>query len=179
MSIDFSGEHVSIDLETMSLASNAVILSVGMVRFDFGGTMLERRAWYPSITEQLGKGRDVSSDTMNWWVKQDAAARAVFDQPRQSVYEVLAEIADFCHMAKGVWGYGGTEDNAKMIDLGLQFGKEPWHFRKNRCGRTLIALAEGFRWPDRVGVPHNALDDAESQAHAMANAARIMVGIKP
>lgn len=179
MNIDFSGEHVSIDLETVDMKSSAVILSVGVVVFDFAGTIYSRHEFYPSIAQQLLAGRTFDTETIKWWQKQDAKALAVFDVERAPVRAVLSTIAGITAGVNGVWGFGADFDNVKLMDLGMQFETTPWHYRKNRCGRTLISLAQGFEWPADVGAAHCAVDDAEAQAQGYVRAAGVISGLKP
>jgi exodeoxyribonuclease VIII len=63
-----------------------------------------------------------------------------------------------------VWGNGADFDNAILqaayAELNVPLG---WPFWNNRCYRTLKNLAPQVKM-ERIGVYHNALDDALSQA---------------
>jgi len=64
--------HAMIDLETLSTNPNAVILTVGGVKFDPTTQMKPYSEMYfrVDVDSQTNMGRDVMQDTVNWWSKQ-------------------------------------------------------------------------------------------------------------
>lgn len=157
-----------LDLETMDTSPSAVVLSIGAVRFD-------ERACYERIylvcaspahiEDQRAHGRTTSQSTMDWWEKQSPEARALFsDEENVSPAEALAQFADFCGPAPRIWGNGATFDNMILRSMYESYKrKTPWHYTADRCFRTLKSLTK-VPAPARVGVHHNALDDAIFQA---------------
>ena len=177
MQIDPNTIHAALDIETLSLRPNAVILSIGIQFFSFGDTTLlgDPVTFYPSVSEQLAHGRDISLDTVAWWRKQGDVARLVFDAQRTALVAVQADMTRLFEQVGfngGVWGFGSDMDNAKVEDMFRGAGLDcPWHYRANRCGRTLLGLAYADRkdivWPV-AGNAHTAAGDARSQAAAFA-----------
>lgn len=171
--------HIMLDLETLDTASSAVVISIGAVAFDPYTNALGDK-FYVEMTEdiaaQQARGRTISGDTVRWWMQQDALAKRVFSVPppdgvlRASTLEALSGFALFV-AANGdrdaeLWGNGVDFDNVILGSLYDAFGlRKPWSFGRNRCYRTMKNLGIGPRKPaNHTGIPHNALDDAVTQA---------------
>ena len=177
MKLDPQTIHAALDIETLSLRPNAVILSIGIQFFTFGDTTLlgDPVTFYPSVSEQLAQGRHIDPSTVDWWRQQSDVARLVFDTQRASLVAVQADMVRVLEAAGhngGVWGFGSDVDNAKVEDMFRTAGLScPWHYRANRCGRTLLGLVypkpKDIVWPV-AGNAHTAAGDARSQAAAFA-----------
>lgn len=167
---------VMLDLEATGTGPNAVIVSIGACFFDkeevgHGIYLVLERA------DQEAKGREVSIDTLDWWSRQSAEARSVFDAPQTPVEHALSAFSQFIELYADdpkkvcMWGNGSDFDNVILGTLYQTYDmKRPWSYSNNRCFRTLknIALAfDSHDLPEREGTHHNALDDAVFQA-AMA-----------
>ncbi len=173
--------RIMLDLETLSSRNNAVVVSIGAVPFgpdgvDTGRTFYEVLA----RADQVGYGRHIDPDTVDWWVQQTPEAQAVFSEKPSSPDLVLAKFSayvfhleelagDGSRMAQ-VWGYGSTFDNVVLRSLYQDYGlKAPWGYRGDMCHRTLVNLAKGLiEVPPRSGTHHHALDDAVYQAQCAA-----------
>lgn len=172
-------KHIMLDLETLDTVSSAVVLSIGAVVFDPETDALGDK-FYVEMTEDTGTqqalGRTISGDTVRWWMHQDELAKRVFSVPapggveRVNTPEALSRFSHFV-AANGdrdveVWGNGADFDNIILGSLYDKFGlRKPWSYSRNRCYRTMKNLGIGPRKPQaRVGVYHNALDDAVTQA---------------
>lgn len=175
--------HVAIDLESLDLRPSALILSVGLSAFTLQGGEVSTFYAVPSKEVQLLAGRTTDAGTKKWWDKQEPEAKAVLDLPGVPVLEVMDGIDAFFkrfsdngnHVA-GVWGYGSDFDNAMIQDFYATFGRRvPWRYTRNRCGRTVVALANVPFGPS-TGIHHNALDDARFQAR-MIREALIKLGV--
>jgi hypothetical protein len=162
-----------------------VVLSIGVVEF-----FPDR--WTPQSTEedligkkfystfnlqsQIDQGRTISADTLGWWMNQGSEARrAAFmkGQEAPQVSEVLLLLNDFIRQFPtpvALWGNGAAFDNVILTNLYNQFKIGPaYRFTSDSCYRTLKGLIPGVEPGKRVGVHHNALDDAIFQAmHACA-----------
>lgn len=162
---------VSLDLETMSTEPNAVVVSIGAVKVDTGtGLIIDKFYRVLPVQEQEKVGRHVSASTMAWWCRQSDEARSVFsDDPRAMVIYALYEFIEFMQGVDELWGYGSDFDNVILRSLFESFNvKAPWTHRQNRCLRTLKAMyPDTCKGMPKIGVEHNALDDAEYQAHCI------------
>lgn len=62
-------KHFSVDIETLSTAVNAAVLSIGAVEFDpLSGKIL--REFYHELDLSEQPGRHIDTNTVQWWFKQ-------------------------------------------------------------------------------------------------------------
>lgn len=180
--------HIMLDLETMSTASNAVILAIGAVHF--GQAEPDERAsfyidieagWY--MKTLVGKTFDVDLDTVMWWLQQSDAARAAVAN-NQSTAQLPGALDAFQSWAitradgdpsrLHIWGNGAGFDNVILANAYKACGVDaPWRFRNDRCYRTLKnEHADIPATPMAEEDRHHALKDAVHQAnHLMQIAA--------
>ena len=171
-------DHVMVDLETLGALAGCAVLSIGAVAFDHITGILGPE-FYQVINEDTCTvaGLEVDQDTQAWWRRQSEAAQVVWHQANDlNQSEALSKVLkDFnIYLSKfgdnvKVWGNGSDFDNAILYAayaaVNVPVG---WKFRNSRCFRTLKNLIN-VPAPDRVGIYHNALDDAKTQAiHANA-----------
>lgn len=167
--------HVMVDLETLSTASNAVILSIGAAAFD--PTQFEIYNTYEAHIDLMTTNLqvfDISPSTVAWWMSEDRQdARAYYLKAEKTDLstalwgfrtwlrdmEEAGEYTDTC-----VWGNGAPFDNVilrRAYELTNQ--DVPWKFRNDRCFRTLKSLVV-VEPPPEVEPKHAALSDAIWQA---------------
>jgi DNA polymerase III epsilon subunit-like protein len=160
---------VMFDLETLGTTADAVIMSVGAVKFDLRSGKIEDDAFYRSISieSNFDLRRRVSEDTLIWWMKQGAAAQTVFHEAKETLSVVLEELSDWIGNKKSlVWSNGADFDIPMLAHAFTQCQIEiPWEFYNARCVRTYKKLpgAENIKI-EQIGVKHNALADAYHQA---------------
>ena len=162
--------HVMIDIETLGLKEDCVVLSVGAVRFSALNGVGDGVHLKLDVADQVNKGRTIDYGTVEWWSKQGDQARAVLssDSSDLNPANAMMLLVTWMDEAVGVWGNGSDFDNRILTNLCEDFGVEPWKFWKNRCFRTLRALHSDVVH-EFEGTAHNALDDARNQAaHAVA-----------
>lgn len=159
---------VMVDLETLSLANNPVILSIGAARFDKDGiqaTFHEKIA----ITSCTEAGLDICDETVAWWQKQEADLRAEVMSGTKSLKNVLELFTIWLGENPTIWGNGATADNVWLKSAYEAVGLEaPWQYHANRCYRTAMAMFPPRRWTKPV-VAHDALEDAKAQAYNLLN----------
>jgi hypothetical protein len=163
---------IMVDLETLSTASNAVMLSIGAVAFSAQSNELGPEYHnIVSLTSGLSYGLQQSEDTIVWWNKQSPAARKTLLASEKSKVDLKKSMEDFnkwlsqFDLAKlRVWGNGSDFDNVILKSSYDATGvRMPWKFYNNRCYRTIKSLYKEVELA-REGVYHNALDDAKTQA---------------
>lgn len=162
---------IMVDIESLSTRAHAAIISIGAVRFN-ATTLDEENAFYRVITidSNLAEHRDISADTLKWWMKQDNNARAVFNDPSAVPLEqALLEFREWGCTPKQwenmrVWGNGADFDCTIVADA---YGNQgaPWKFYNTRCFRTLKSTdaARAVPKPENA-MAHHALFDAVAQA---------------
>lgn len=177
MGFDF--EHCMLDLETMSTAPNAAVIAIGAVMFNlkpkFGVDPMGPEFYRViDLKSSMGHGLVVDASTIQWWMRQEDAARNLFvDNPGSPLPAVLADFSSWLSWAAGrttnivkVWGNGSDFDNVILKSAYDACGLEvPWKYSNNRCYRTMRAMM----FPNATAAPfkgtkHNALDDAKNQA---------------
>ena len=158
------------DIESLSLKPNATILSIGAVKFNMNGVY---DSFYVNVvTDMNAEAFDIDPETQKWWSEQSDAARAVLLRDPQPIVTALAMFRKFLLGANsedevaGLWGNGSDFDNVVLNHAYNAMGMaRPWSYKANRCYRTMKSLYPEIKADDRNGVHHNALDDAEYQAH--------------
>ena len=163
---------IMIDLETLDNRPEAVVLTIGAVRFDPRGTgVVERLELRPTIEEQTEiHNRTISEDTLQWWAQQspDALEEALGDRGRQPFAECMETLYKFCWNRRAVWSNGATFDIVMMEHAWRQTSSRvvqiPWQFWTIRDTRTLYEVA-GVKLQSAGHVTsHKAVEDAERQA---------------
>lgn len=168
-----------IDIEGLGPMPGGVILSIGWCRFspdwvsqdESGEVRLE-------IQSQLDAGLSVDGSTLDWWLHQTAlpwAPGTVAQSPKAALVTFLASIAK----ADEIWAKPPQYDLAGIRAACTTFGiQDPWHFRKERCFRTIKAMApaELHLEPLAEGTKHGALVDAVHQAREAGIILESMIG---
>lgn len=170
---------IMLDLETMDTGPHAAIVAIGAVAVDAMGGRILTPMWYCSVDlkSAIELGGTVSGDTIMWWMKQSDAARNKLAEDPKDIDICLTAFSTWVKSWGDVrmWGNGSDFDN---VILGNAFKRSniplPWTYKNNRCFRTVINLAKGMNIPkpERVGVHHNALDDALYQAYGLVEFAK-------
>lgn len=168
---NFEMNHFSIDLETLGTRGDAAIVSIGVRQFNPDTGKLGDSFYRVIDLASSVKSGTITGSTLQWWMRQEDAARDVFQSP-DSVPLACALDDLRAWMLKlsdrpVVWGFGATFD-VSILEHAYDYGavglKEPWAFRDIRDMRTIVDEAQLDQWPPNVGVSHNALDDATYQA---------------
>lgn len=188
---------IMLDMESLSLQHNAAILSIGAVLFDpLGNDTPETiaagtqpwskvgnapRTFYcvVSLEKQVEKyGRHIDAGTIEWWMRQDKAARdALFADniDRTELSVALMQLSAWAGFVGGkmLWSHGAATDAVWLESAyrGINV-RCPFHYRDVRCVRTTVALHENEPLEVPGLVEHNALDDAIYQVLRVQNALR-------
>lgn len=165
-------KDVMLDLETLDTVSTAIIVSIGACKFDRNGGPIGDTFYVVCNLSQ--PGRTFSASTLEWWMSQDTAARAVFSDPiKLSLASSLLGLAEWMsHDDYFVWSNGASfdipiiEHACRALDV-----PTPWAYNHSRCFRTMAAEAPHL---DRPKPNHNALDDAIGQAKHLQDVYRVM-----
>lgn len=154
-------DHFMCDLETMSTADNAAIVSIGLVKFT-EDKILDTLGVNIRLKSSQEYGLHIDADTVVWWLGQSNAAKVSLLESGMELAAALWRVSDI--MTKSVnprlWGNGANFDNTilkrsyKATNLPV-----PWKFTHDRCFRTMKSMFS-VEAPEREGVHHNALDDA-------------------
>ena len=157
-----------IDLETLSTNPNAVVLTVGGVKFDPYTNAEPNQGMYfrIDVDSQTAKGREVMQETLDWWSTQpkEISEEALGDNDRISLDESIKTINKWSVCVDVFWCQGPLFDYAILQDLYKQLGHPvPWQYWQIRDSRTLFSLVP--RDPnEKRAEAHNALADCYFQA---------------
>lgn len=187
--------HMMLDMETFGTHPGAVIRSIGACIFDpfasaYGNAGTS--SFYCNVSRASCEafGLTVDPRTEAWWADQKPEAEAGLLTNQLSLEDALRGLEQFFHDTKAVeiWSYGANFD-VVLIEEAMRAvtsyyrqrapeGKDaafvvvpPWSYKNVRCVRTVVAMAgiEASKYP-RVGVFHNALDDARTQVNMLTTA---------
>ena len=173
--------HAMIDLETLSTNPEAVILTVGGVKFDPHSFTEPSQGMYfrVDVDSQTSMGREVMQLTLDWWATQpkEISEEALGDKDRISLSKMLKTINKWSVGVDVFWCQGPLFDYAILQNIYKQLGHPvPWQYWQIRDSRTLFNLVP--RDPDekRTGM-HNALEDCYFQARKVQKVYK-QLGIK-
>lgn len=160
--------NIMLDIETLSTDFDAVIISIGAVRFDLS-TGIKGDTFYRKIDKQscVDVGLKINPETVDWWMNQDEKARQEFlsKSDRISISDALIELSEFIEQDDFVWSNGASFDlvilrsayKACQIDL-------PWEFYNEKDVRTLAGLVPEVKENEPfVGVKHHPVSDCIHQ----------------
>jgi len=169
-----------IDLETLSTTPDAVILTVGGVKFDPTTQMQPYNDLYfrLDVDSQTAMGRNVQQNTLDWWAKQptEIAEEALGEKDRISIEDACQKINKFGVGVDVFWCQGPLFDYAILQNLYAQLGKPlPWNYWQIRDSRTLFSLVP--RETEKRQGLHNALEDCKFQAKKVQKVYR-QLGVK-
>lgn len=182
--------RVMVDIETLSLRSDAVILSFGAVwitpdlQILFGAPFSDK--FYAVIERAKSQeGRHIDVNTVEWWMGQNnyPATHA----HSWSLPEALTEFSDWFELkcaefkvaaaAVEVWAKGTDFDIAILRDAYASLGIAiPWGYNSVRDLRTLLKTTNIPYTPKELNPEmHNALGDAKFQAQQLVE---VLSGVK-
>ena len=136
--------HVMLDIETLATTPDAVVMGVGVVKFDpRSGTPYNKTLWRPDIDQQTERDRHVSESTLEWWSKlpQHIQDDAFTEDGRIPVTEFMKELNRYCVGADKIWCQGPQFDMLILENLYIQWGHHfGWQFWQIMDCRTLFQL---------------------------------------
>jgi len=160
-----------VDMETMAVTPNAVVLSLGAVHFNpYGSGYSDKIYFRVSIDDQDALGREVDPKTIEWWGQQDPAIMEEAFSPdnRISLVDAMDQFHKFAWGCDRFWSHGATFDLVMLENIYRQLNKPlPWNYWQLRDTRTLFDL--GFDPDMPTGSKHDALQDAIRQAVGVQN----------
>jgi exodeoxyribonuclease VIII len=164
-------KHLMVDMETMAVSPNAVVLSLGAVQFDpyrdgYGLSIYFRI----DLDDQDALGREIDPGTLDWWAKQDPTIMEEAFSPdnRISLVDAMDQFHKFAWGCDAFWSHGATFDLVILENIYRQLNKPvPWNYWQLRDTRTLFDLGLDPEMPQ--GNKHDALQDAIRQSVGVQN----------
>lgn len=174
---------VMIDLETLGTQPGCVILSIGAALVD--PEVIEHNTdfdlsscFYSAISTAscYDVGLGANQATIDWWNKQNEAAREEAFSGSARLSDVLSDFSTYISRLRAfgsvrVWGNAASFD-LKILEAAYSVAgmPVPWSYKEEMCYRTLKNLFPQIKATAQSGlVTHHALNDAMYQAlHAFA-----------
>ena len=173
--------HAMIDLETLSTNPEAVILTVGGIKFDPYTHAEPSQGMYfrADVDSQTAMGREVMQETMDWWGTQpkEVSEEALSDKDRISLPDMIKTINKWSVGVDVFWCQGPLFDYAILQNIYKDLGHPvPWQYCQIRDSRTLFSLVPRDPNEERT-EKHNALADCRFQAKKVQKVCK-QLGIK-
>lgn len=158
-----------LDIETLSTAVNAAVLSIGAVEFDpFSGEI--KNEFYHELRFDQQKNRKIDIGTVQWWIREvtlDVVKADVFRHVNNTpVRNALILLKEFLgDDEKSIWACDPDFDCAILSNLYEEYQlPTPWKYYEPKSVRTIRELAKLHD----IGLPaqsksHNALEDCVRQ----------------
>jgi hypothetical protein len=179
-------KHVMIDIETMGRDSDAAIISIGAVLFEFPpDCSIDLEHTFKvnvKLQSSIDRGGTLNADTILWWLDQNEPARKEIINNQNSamhIEQALHELSKW-YLASGaefVWSEGSDFDLVIIANAYKKTHKpQPWQFRNTRDTRTLYWLS-GHTKEMRImpTVEHDCLEDAIAQAKTVQEAYKMLL----
>lgn len=169
MSLSLPLKHFMVDLETLGLTPDSVVLSIGATEFGWADTNNTERRFYAELDIDEQSTRKINHETWAWWQRQPNMPSGHLSA--KSAIRLFHEylVSSSLNQAIVLWSRGTDFDTPLLYSLYADAGIDPpWKYFNVRDLRTLDKLIPGFA-PTRMTTKHNAIDDAVYQAqHAAA-----------
>lgn len=160
-----------IDMETLAVSPNAVVLSLGAVHFDpYSDSISDKIYFKIDLDDQDKLNREIDPKTVEWWSKQDPVImeEAFSLNDRIPLVDAMDQFHKFAWGCSAFWSHGATFDLMIIQDIYKQLNKPlPWNYWQLRDTRTLFDLGHDPEMPQ--GSKHDALQDAIRQAVGVQN----------
>jgi hypothetical protein len=162
--------HGMIDLETLGVEPDSVIMTLGAVKFDpFSDTEPHTPLYLRvDVEEQSEKyNRTIDENTLAWWGKQSKEIQdeAFGDHERVTCDSLAKQLNKWCVGLDYIWCQGPTFDFTILQNFYKNIEKPcPWNYWQIRDSRTLFAMMPYDPRKDIQESLHNALADCFYQA---------------
>jgi DNA polymerase III epsilon subunit-like protein len=142
--------EIMLDLETLSTRPNAIILSIGAIKFERKGPIRELNEldqFYKRIDIQSCRelGLHYEESVNDWWSRQDQNIRyeALENPDRSCLKDVLHEFKDWFRGCKLIWANGDDFDCVILAEAYKAAGIDvPWNYWDTRDVRTALDIGK-------------------------------------
>ena len=160
-----------IDLETMAVSPDAVVLTLGAVHFNpYGNGYSDKLYLRFDLDDQDKLGREIDPNTLEWWAKQDPKVmeEAFSPDDRVPLVDAMDQFHKFAWGCTAFWAHGSLFDIAILENIYRQLVRTPpWQYWQIRDTRTIFDLGYDPDMPQ--ASKHDALQDAIRQSVGVQN----------
>jgi hypothetical protein len=170
-------KDVMIDIETMGIRHDAVIIQVAGLFFDRKtGELGEHFLSSINMLDCIEYGFTKSLSTQQWWAEQNQDVLKEIMKTKKPLKPTIKKFNKFLHSRGDVnhWSHS-TFDFPLLQNYFAKFNLKPMNFRKARDIRTMVDLSginlDDYNWNNKT---HNALDDCKFQIQYCVDAMRVL-----
>ena len=173
---------IMLDIETFATTPDAVIITLGAIRFDpfgddresYNGDKILMDTFYRRIDPASYEGirHNIDDNTLAWWSQQavEVQHEAFTDENRHPIQEVLKDFHVWCKSFNNVWANGPAFDIVMLEHVNREFKRGyPWKYWQVKDARTVYGMVEHERPNPRL---HHAAWDCWSQIVALQSCFR-------
>lgn len=168
-------DNVMLDIETLSTAHNALVLTIGAIKFDkfknINKDIKKTDSFYRRIVIDTDNVNfHVDDKTKIWWNNQEQKVKyeALVNPDRTPLDKALLEFNEWFGKSRYIWSNGSVFDVVIMENAYKAMSIEvPWKFWNIRDVRTVMDLAQVYKSDISIKNPHHALDDCHWQIQAI------------
>lgn len=168
----FNRKHIMFDTETFSTHQNAVIVSIGAVRFTFENGFEDEFLINVDPKSCLAIGLHVEKSTIEWWKTQPKEISNMWKVDPQPIHLALNEFNKFVGIddKQLMWSQGSVFDcgivRSAFEACGITRNWKHWTEMDCRTVFTLMNVRNDKIRKTETGH-HSALGDAKSQANTL------------
>lgn len=186
-----------VDIETLGVNADAVVLSVGVVIADTENPDMQDWERYYAVfnmIDQIAEARIIDPGTLEFWSRQEMRASHVISESvtqKSANPEILDSFLRIVNTADELWSLGqfdfpilkhfalskGFRDDMRNV-LYPMYKSLLWSFRKERDLRTLTKMFPQVEKPDRSDWPGPAHDAFADALHQMQWLFKILAFMK-
>jgi hypothetical protein len=167
--------NVMLDLETLGVTPNSIILSIGAVEFDESnlGDVFHMGIDYE---DQVKRDMHVDASTAMWWLGQDQAAQQALLKITAGALSLPVVLTKFAAAFKNwdkkrLWCNGASFDIPLLVAAHKKSNLiQPWRYSNEMDMRTIKGLFGKEAWKlhaEKPTVAHDGLADAIAQARSL------------
>jgi hypothetical protein len=169
--------EIMIDIETLSTKPNALILTIGAIKFNRNDDLKnieDLETFYVRIDQNSCKklNMDISKETLNWWLLQPEKYKyeALLNKDRINIDEGLKKLSNFLKNSNYVWSHSPNFDCVILENAYRTCNLEiPWKFYNLRDTRTVYDLGN-VSLKTLAENKHHALYDCYNQIFVLKKA---------
>jgi len=158
--------HITFDLETLGNGYNAPVVQIGAVKFTNEGSIIDQFEATINWQDLKKYDFDIDYSTIQWWIQQSEEARtALFTGSIMNLKKALNEFRKWIGDVKEYhyWSHA-TFDAPILANVCRQVGVDVFIPFRLQCDIRTLTMLAGRVDIERLGVAHNALDDAIYQS---------------
>ena len=170
--MSYTNSQVMLDIETLSTKSNAVIVSIGAVKFCLTKGIVSSFRVNIDPVDCKSYGCNIEKSTVEWWGKQSKEARQSWMKDPQPLKVGLDY---FCNWygpkSLRTWAKGGQKFDYPILENAMSACniQTPWKYWDAMDYRTIIAVLgiNDVKLKSADSVYHDAVSDCEEQCKVL------------